>query len=164
MTSRLTAFLCGNLFFYSLCLVSRLWLIAPNAFIKGQNAEKHRNEDIDKTMDANTMATVFQIRRERRFLIASCSFILDHCSGNNSLTNTSNISASRITVSASGTDKSFCFLRVFTFKWTFHVKSQCADHNRLWNTAAFFSMIFLLLSLWSSSPYCDTWRAFLSTS
>ena len=70
-----------------------------------------------KIIAANIMATIFQIRRERRFLIASCSFILDNCSAtslavfsfsifapSNSLTDTSNISANRIRVSASGTD------------------------------------------------------------
>ena len=78
-----------------------------------------------RTITANIMATIFQIRRERRFLIASCSFILDSCSAtslatfsfsifvpSNSLTDTSNISARRIRVSASGTDKFFSYLEI----------------------------------------------------
>lgn len=78
-----------------------------------------------RTITANIMEMIFQIRRDRRFLIASCSFILDNCSAtslvafsfsifspNNSLTDTSNISARRIKVSASGTDKFFSHLEI----------------------------------------------------
>lgn len=104
-------------FLYDLCLVGYLWLIARNTFIEVWNAKNTAMKMFIKTIAANIMATIFQIRRERRFLIASCSFILDNCSAtslavfsfsifapSNSLTDTSNISASRIRVSASGTD------------------------------------------------------------
>ena len=75
----------------------------------------------------NIIAIAFQMRRERRFLIASCSFIRDNCSAtsfvtfpflvsifepSNSLTDTSNISARRINVSASGTDRFFSHLEI----------------------------------------------------
>ena len=92
-----------------------------------------------KTIAANIMVTIFQIRRERRFLIASCSFILDNCSAtslavfsfsifapSNSLTDTYNISANRIRVSASGTDKFFSHLEmVCRTTWSLVANSSC---------------------------------------
>ena len=99
--------------------------ILTHTDLSKEEAKKTAIKIITRTITANIMATIFQIRRERRFLIARCSFILDSCSAtslatfsfsifepSNSLTDTSSISARRISVSASGTDRFFSHLEI----------------------------------------------------